>query len=181
MTGAVLLLTLLTAERLAELAFARSNTAALLARGGVERAPGHYPLIVLLHASWLAGLWVFGHAQPVHPGWLAAFIALQGLRLWVLATLGRRWTTRIIVVPGEVLASHGPYRFLSHPNYVVVVGEIAVVPLCLGMPWFALAFSIANAVVLAVRIRAETAALREVRPAADSLAARDVAERNLAG
>lgn len=166
MSGAVLLLAFLTAERLAELAFARSNTSALLARGAVERSPGHYPLIVLLHASWLIGLWAFGRTQPVDPVWLAVFIVLQGGRLWVLATLGRRWTTRIIVMPGEVLASHGPYRLHPHPNYVVVAGEIAVVPLCLGLPWFALVFSVANALVLAIRIRAETAALDEVRDAA---------------
>jgi methyltransferase len=166
MTAAVILLALVTAERLAELAFARANTAALLARGAVEAAPGHYPLIVLLHAAWLLGLWILGPSQPVHAGWLAVFVALQGLRAWVLLTLGRRWTTRILVVPGELLASHGPYRFLAHPNYVVVVGEIAVLPLCLGLPWFALVFSIANGLVLAVRIRAENAALRELRHAA---------------
>lgn len=159
MSGAVLLLALVTAERLAELWWARANTRALLARGAVEHAPGHYPLIVALHALWLLGLWWLGADQPVQPGWLALFIALQGARLWVLASLGRRWTTRILVVPGEQLVRAGPYRFLSHPNYMVVAGEIAVLPLCLGLPWFALVFSLANAAVLAVRIRAEAGAL----------------------
>jgi methyltransferase len=168
MTAAAILLLLVTAERLAELAFARCNTTALLARGAVEKAPGHYPLIVALHASWLLGLWVFGWSQPVHLAWFAVFVLLQGLRVWVLVTLGRRWTTRIIVVPGEVLASRGPYRFVAHPNYIVVVGEIAVLPLCLGLPWFALLFSIANALVLAIRIRAENAALNELRNVAVS-------------
>lgn len=146
MNGAVLLLALVTAERLAELWWARRNTRALLARGAVEQAAGHYPLIVALHALWLA-----------------VFLVLQAGRAWVLLTLGQRWTTRILVVPGETLVSRGPYRFVSHPNYVVVVGEIAVLPLCLGLPWYALAFSIAHAVVLAIRLRAEQAALSDLR------------------
>ncbi|MGX1096996.1 isoprenylcysteine carboxyl methyltransferase family protein [Amorphus sp. MBR-141] len=159
MTWAVLLLALVTAERLAELWLARRNTAALLASGGVEHAAAHYRLIVLLHAAWLAGLWALGWAAPVALGWLAVFLVLQGLRVWVLATLGARWTTRIIVVPGETLVRRGPYRLMAHPNYAVVVGEIAVLPLCLGLPWYALGFSLANAAVLAVRIRAENRAL----------------------
>jgi len=162
-TWAVLLLALVTAERLAELWLARRNTAALLARGGVEHAAAHYRLIVLLHAAWLAGLWLAAWDAPVAPGWLAVFLVLQGLRIWVLATLGRRWTTRIIVVPGETLVARGPYRLLAHPNYAVVVGEIAVLPLCLGLPWYALAFSLANAAVLAIRIRAENRALAGIR------------------
>lgn len=163
MTLAILLLALVTVERLGELWLARSNTSVLLANGAVEKAPGHYTLIVALHAAWLIGLWALGWSQAMHPGWLALFVLLQGLRLWVLATLGRRWTTRIIVMPGETLVARGPYRFVSHPNYIVVIGEIAVLPLCLGLPWFALAFSIANALVLTIRIRAENAALEQVR------------------
>ena len=163
MTPAVLLLAFVTLERLGELWLARRNTAALLARGAYEVAPGHYPLIVLLHAAWLAGLWGFGATRPLDPGWLMAFVALQALRAWVLATLGRRWTTRIIVLPGAPLVRAGPYRFLTHPNYAVVVGEIAVLPLCLGLPWYALAFSIANFVILAIRIRAENVSLGVMR------------------
>ena len=163
MNGAVLLLALVTAERLAELLWARRNTQALLARGAVEHAARHYPLIVALHALWLAGLWLLGADQPVQPGWLAVFLVLQAGRAWVLFTLGQRWTTRILVVPGETLVSRGPYRFLSHPNYVVVVGEIAVLPLCLGLPWYALAFSLLHAAVLTIRLRAEKAALSVLR------------------
>jgi methyltransferase len=160
MTPAAWLLALVTLERLAELALARRNTSLLQQRGAVEHARGHYPLIVLLHAAWLAGLWLLGRDNPVDPVLLAVFLVLQVLRAWVLATLGSRWTTRIIVQPGAPLVAKGPYRWLSHPNYVVVVGEIAVLPLCLGLPGFALAFSVANAAVLTIRIRAENAALR---------------------
>ena len=159
MTGAVLLLALVTAERLAELWWARRNTARLLAQGAVEHAPGHYPLIMALHALWLAGLWILGWDRPIVIGWLVVFIALQAARLWVLATLGERWTTRIIVLPGAALVRRGPYRFVSHPNYLVVAGEIAVLPLCLGLAWYAVIFSLANAAGLAIRIRAESAAL----------------------
>lgn len=159
MTPAILLLVLVTAERLGELWLARRNTMALLARGAYEVAPGHYPLIVLLHASWLAGLWVFGRTNPLNLYWFLIFVVLQALRFWVLATLGRRWTTRIVILPGASLVTNGPYRLIAHPNYLVVVGEVAVLPLCLDLPWFALAFSIANAAVLAIRIRAENEAL----------------------
>lgn len=161
MTSAVALLLLVTLERLAELALARRNTQALLANGAFEAAPKHYPGIVLLHAVWLASLWLVGWDRPVNGLWLAVFLALQALRVWTLATLGRRWTTRIIVVPGASLVAKGPYRFVTHPNYIVVVGEIAVLPLCLGLPWLAVFFSIANAAILSIRIRAENAALRD--------------------
>jgi methyltransferase len=165
-TPAVLLLGAVTAGRFAELLLARLNTRALLARGAYEAAAGHYPFIVALHAAWLAGLWIFGWEQQIHPAWLAVFLALQLLRIWVLATLGERWTTRIIVLPGAPLVSEGPYRFVSHPNYVVVCGEIAVLPLCLGLPWLALVFTLANALVLSVRVMAENKALRS-NPGAD--------------
>jgi len=163
---AVVLLAFVTAERLGELWLARRNTRALLARGGHEVAPGHYPLIVALHTVWLAGLWVYGRSGAFDQGWLAIFLGLQVLRIWVLVTMGRRWTTRIIVLPGEKLVTAGPYRFTTHPNYLVVVGEIAVLPLCLGLPWYALVFSAANAVVLSIRIRAENASLQGIGDAA---------------
>ncbi|PZX47535.1 methyltransferase [Cereibacter changlensis] len=166
MTAAALLLALVTAERLGELWLARRNTAALRAQGAVEVAPGHYPLIVALHAAWLGALWLWAPGNPVHPGWLAVFLILQLARVWTLATLGPRWTTRIIVLPGAPLVARGPYRFVSHPNYMVVVGEIAVLPVCLGLPWVALVFTLLNAAVLTIRIRAEAAALRPARHAA---------------
>lgn len=158
------ILALVTAQRLFELRRAGRNTRALRAAGAVEAAPGHYPLIVALHAAWLGGLWLTALAFPsrVGPpaaGWLILFAALQGLRLWVLATLKNRWTTRIIVLPGAPLVRGGPYRFIAHPNYLAVVGEIAALPLAFGLVWYALGFSLANAAILAVRIRAENAAL----------------------
>ena len=163
MTPAALLLALDTLERLAELWLARRNTKALMSHGAGEVAPGHYPLIVVLHALWLAGLWLLGWQNSVDTLWLVIFLLLQVLRVWVLATLGPRWTTRIIVKPGLPLVATGPYRLMAHPNYFVVVCEIAVLPLCLGLPWYALAFSIANAAVLTIRIRAENAALNGLR------------------
>ena len=159
MTTAALLLGLVTAERIAELYLSRRNTSALLAKGAVEFAPEHYPAIVLMHALWLASLWIFGATRTINPAWLAVFLSLQVLRVWTLMTLGPRWTTRIIVLPGSALVSNGPYRIVSHPNYLVVVGEIAALPLCLGLPWIALIFSGANAILLSIRIRAENAAL----------------------
>lgn len=153
----------MTLQRLGELMLARRNTARLLARGAKEVASGHYLTIVLLHAAWLAGLWglvgLRGLADISLP-WLAVFVVLQGLRVWVIATLGPRWTTRIIVLPGAPLVLRGPYRFMRHPNYAVVAGEILVLPLVFGLVWYGLAFSALNALVLAARIRAEDAALR---------------------
>ena len=163
MTTAELILALVTLQRAGELVFAQRNTSRLLARGAIELAPGHYPLIVAVHAGWLISLWWFGHDQDVNVTALAAYLVLQCLRFWVFRTLCSRWTTRIIVLPGETLVSDGPYRFLSHPNYVVVVGEIAVLPLVFYLPWIAAIFSVLNAIVLAIRIRAENRALAASR------------------
>lgn len=157
--GAATLLGYLTIQRLAELWWAKQNEARLLAAGGVEYGRAHFPLLVVLHAAWLAGLWLLAFDRPLIPSFVALFVVLQIARFWVLATLGRRWTVRIIVVPGERLSREGPYRWLHHPNYTVVVGEIAVVPLALGLPIYALVFSILNAAVLAIRISAENTAL----------------------
>lgn len=159
MIWSILLLTAVTFERFGELWLAKSNTKALMARGAIEVAAAHYPAIVVLHTAWLVGLWLLAWGMSIHMGWVAVFAGLQVLRLWTLSTLGRRWTTRIIVVPGETLVTGGPYRFLRHPNYVVVIGEIAVLPLCFDMRLYAVIFTLANAVTLTIRIRAENAAL----------------------
>jgi methyltransferase len=159
MSFAAIILTLVTLQRLGELVLARRNTERLIARGAIEVGAGHYPLIVTLHTAWLAALWIFGRNQQVNLAALAVFVMLQGLRLWILATLGARWTTRIIVLPGAPLVSAGPYRYFSHPNYAVVVGEIAVLPLALHLMWVALIFTVLNAAALAIRIRLEAYAL----------------------
>ena len=126
------LVAFLVAQRLVELCFAQFNTRRLRAKGGVEFGAAHYPLMIALHASWLLGLWLLGHDRSVIPFWLAIFVLLQVGRLWVIASLGRRWTTRVIVLPGFAPVSRGPYRWLKHPNYLIVALEIAVVPLALG-------------------------------------------------
>jgi methyltransferase len=159
MSWAAIILALVTLQRLGELALARHNTSRLLERGAIEVGAAHYPLLVLLHAAWLISLWIFGCNHAVYWPALAAFALLQGLRLWVLASLGPRWTTRIIVLPGAPLIDSGPYRYLSHPNYAIVTGEIALLPLALNLPWLALLFSALNGLVLVVRIRAEARAL----------------------
>jgi len=164
MMGAVLILGFITAQRLAELVLARRNTRRLLARGGVETGAEHYPLIVGLHAAWLGGLWALAWNRPADLGWLGVYLLLQGLRIWTLASLGERWTTRIVTMPGVPLVRRGPYRFMPHPNYMVVVGEIAVAPLVFDLPAYALVFSLLNAVMLWVRLRAEAAALNAARP-----------------
>jgi methyltransferase len=155
----ILVLGSVTAQRVAELWLAHRNTRRLLARGAVEASPGHYPLIVAMHAAWLAGLWLLALDRPIQLAWLSLFVLLQMARLWVLVSLGERWTTRIIVLPGEALVRSGPYRWVSHPNYLVVAGEMLALPMVFGLVAYALAFSVLNAAVLFVRIRAESAAL----------------------
>jgi methyltransferase len=164
-TSAEFILGLVTAQRAGELVLSHYNTRRLTARGAVEVAPRHYPLMVAVHAAWLIALWVFGHDRPIDTAALMLYLVLQGLRFWVMRTLGARWTTRIIVLPGEKLVSAGPYRWLSHPNYVVVAGEIAVLPMVLGLPWVAVIFTLLNSVVLFIRIRAENRALDASRAA----------------
>jgi methyltransferase len=163
MTLAELILGLVTLQRLGELILARRNTDRLRAQGAYEVAAGHYPLIVGLHAAWLAGLWYFvvwrRPDMAVSLIWLGVFVVLQALRVWVIATLGRRWTTRIMVLPGAPLVAGGPYRFVSHPNYCVVAAEILVLPLVFGLIGYGLVFSVLNAAILWIRIRAEEAAL----------------------
>lgn len=155
---------LVAAARLAELAHARRNARRLLAAGGREAGAGHYPLLVLLHGAWLAALAALvPPAAPVNWGWLAVFVLLQAGRLWVIATLGPRWTTRVIVVPDAPLVRRGPYRFVRHPNYAIVAAEIAVLPLAFGAWRIALGFSVVNALLLAHRIRVEDRALAPLR------------------
>lgn len=150
-------------QRLVELWIANRNTTRLQDAGAVEVASEHYPLIVALHATWLLGLLVLAWGRPINLWLLGLFALVQGARFWTLATLGPRWTTRIIVVPGETLVTTGPFRFVSHPNYLVVIAEILLLPLVFNLPVYAAIFSAANAAVLTVRIAAEERALAPSR------------------
>ena len=166
MTAAEIILGLVTAQRGAELVLSRHNTSRLMARGAIEVGAGHYPLVVAVHAAWLIALWMFGYDQPIYLPALGVYLLLQVLRIWVMASLGARWTTRIIVLPNAPLVARGPYRYLRHPNYAVVGGEIAVLPLMLYLPYLAVLFTILNGMVLLVRIRAEERALQSLRVSA---------------
>lgn len=157
---AYIILGLVLLERLIELVYAERNTRALLKRGAVEVGRQHYPFFVVLHAAWLIAIVLALPKPPIIYGLpLAMFLLLQIGRIWVLATLGSYWTTRIITLPGAPLVRRGPYRFLRHPNYVVVVGEIATLPLVFGEIWVAGVFSLLNALLLWWRIKQEDAAL----------------------
>ncbi len=164
MTPFYWVLLFIVVQRLAELALAARNAGRLKAEGGVEVGAKHYPLFVLLHASWLVALAVFVPADTaIRWHWFGVFVLLQLGRLWVIASLGRYWTTRVITVPGRPLVRRGPYRFVRHPNYLVVVLEVAVVPLMVGAWEIALGFSILNLVLLRHRIAVEDAALADRR------------------
>ena len=151
---------LVAVQRAAELGLAAANTRRLRAQGAVEVDAGGYRCLVALHAAWLASLALLVPAAAA-PSWplLGVYAVLQLGRLWVLATLGHRWTTRIIVLPGATLVTGGPYRYLRHPNYAIVAAEIAVFPLAFGAAALALVFSAANIVLLARRIAIEDRAL----------------------
>jgi len=155
----IALLAFVTLQRLVELPLAHANTNRLLAAGAHEVGAAHYPWIVALHGAWLLTLWWLAPGRPVDIPFLLLFLLIELGRVWVLRTLGNRWTTRIIVMPGEELVATGPYRFVRHPNYLVVVGEIAVLPLVFGLWDVSIIFSLLNAVILTVRIRAENRAL----------------------
>jgi methyltransferase len=164
MSTAVVVVTLVALQRLGELIYAARNTRNLKRRGGVEHGGAHYPLLVALHAAWLIAIVVVVPADTAI-NWLplGLFIMLQGVRLWIILTLGGYWTTRIISLPGASLIRHGPYRFARHPNYVVVTGEIALLPLVFGAWQIAILFSILNLAILAHRRRVEDEALANRR------------------
>ena len=159
MSWPYVIMAFVTAQRLAELMIDRRNTTRLLAAGAREVGARHYPAMVAMHASWLAALWFTVGGKAVNLALLAVFAVLQLLRIWVLATLGPRWTTRIIVTNNAPLVKKGPFRFLRHPNYAVVTAEIAVLPLVFGLVWIAVLFTLLNAAMLYVRIGAENRAL----------------------
>jgi methyltransferase len=158
------ILALVILERLAALWYARRNAKALLARGGIEVGAEHYPLLVALHAAWLAALILFvPRDAPIDLVMLALFVLLMAGRAWILVSLGQYWTTRIITIPSAPLVRRGPYRYLRHPNYLTVALEIAVLPLVFGAWEIATAFTALNTPLLAWRIRVENRALAERR------------------
>ena len=159
------LVALVALERVAELVVAKRNLAWSRQAGGRETGYGHYPFMVALHTGLLAGclleVWL-GHRGFVPAlGWvmLALLVGSQSLRWWCIRTLGHQWNTRIVVVPGLARVTGGPYRYFAHPNYVAVVTEGFALPL-VHTAWItAVVFTVANAALLTVRIRAENAAL----------------------
>jgi methyltransferase len=155
-----IVLAVVALQRLGELAYARRNTEQLRRRGGIEWGASHYPLLVVLHAAWLASMAVFIPASTA-PVWplLGVYAALQALRAWVIASLGGYWTTRIVTVPNATRVTSGPYRFFRHPNYAVVCAEIAILPLAFGALAIAVVFSLLNAGLLWWRVRIEERAL----------------------
>lgn len=157
-------LTVMALQRLSELFLSNRNTKILKARGAVESGAGHYFFIVALHVCWLAAVLIFlPHPTPVAWPLIALLAVLQLMRLWVVITLGPFWTTRILSMPDAPLVKTGPYRFLRHPNYVVVMIEILALPLAFGEIAVAMIFSLINTVLLGIRIRAEDAALANRR------------------
>jgi len=169
LTWYAVLLGLVVVERLAELVLSTRHAAWALARGGVEHGRGHYPPMVVLHSALLVGCLAEAHFldREFLPwlGWpmLAVVVLAQALRWWCIATLGRQWNTRVIVVPGLPLVGRGPYRWFRHPNYVAVVAEGVALPLVHTSWMTAVVFTVLNAWLLTVRIRTENAALATVR------------------
>ncbi len=151
---------LVALQRLGELVLSNYNTKRLLARGAREVGGGHYPVMVLLHLSWLVAM-VALTPLDTWPNWwlIGAFVVLQLLRVWVLATLGPYWTTRVITLDSAPLITGGPFRYVRHPNYWIVAAEIAVLPLAFGRWEIAIVWSILNALLLRHRIAVEGAAL----------------------
>lgn len=159
-----LVVALVALQRVAEIAHSRRNERRLLAAGGREVGGRHYPLFIVLHGGWLASLFVFTPPDAaVHWPLLALFVVLQVGRIWVIATLGRYWTTRIITLSGTPLVRRGPYRLVRHPNYWIVTLEIAVLPLAFGQWQIALVFTALNLALLRHRVRMEEAALADRR------------------
>ena len=163
MTAALALVALVAAQRLAELAWSASNTRRLLDAGAVEVGRGHYPLMIAFHTLWLVAVAAAAYqAQTIAWPAVALFLALQPLRAWVLLTLGRRWTTRIIVTPEPPVLA-GPYRWVRHPNYLIVAAELATLPMVFGAWPLALIGSALHVPILVRRIAVEDAALSRRR------------------
>ncbi len=159
--AAIAILVCVALQRLGELLLDKRNTRALMASGGVEFGAKHYPLFLILHSAWLVSLFIWAVWKDPDVHWLlfGGYLLLQIARIWVLTTLGGFWTTRIISIPNAPLITTGPYRFVRHPNYWIVILEIALLPAVLGAWEIAAVFSFLNAALLMHRIRVENEAL----------------------
>ncbi len=157
----VVVVLLVAGQRFLELRLSKKNERKLCNRGALEYGRGHYPFMVALHSLWLVSVLLEGllRGPEFHGFWLGLFLIVQPLRYWAILSLGDRWNTRILVVPDERLVRRGPYRYLPHPNYVVVVVEILALPLVFGCWMTALVFTLLNAALLYVRISEENRAL----------------------
>lgn len=155
---------LVAGQRVLELRRSRNNERRLRERGAVERGQGHYPFMVALHALWLLSTLIESilRGPKLRPAPLVAFLLVQPLRYWTLVSLGEYWNTKILVVPGTKPVRRGPYKYIKHPNYLVVVVEILTFPLTFGARTTALVFSVLNAALLSVRTREEEKALEEL-------------------
>lgn len=173
MIAAYAIIALVALQRLAELPYATRNTKRLLAQGGVEVGREHYPLFIFLHTGWLIAIALaLPHDPPIYWPLLVAYLGLEILRIWVLVSLGPYWTTRIITLPHAPLIETGPYRYVRHPNYWIVVGEVALLPLVFGEISVAVIFSVLNAALLFWRIRIENGVLAARRGLAPDAFAR---------
>ena len=163
----IIFVVLITLQRVLELLLSRRHERALMVKGAYERGAGHYPVVVGLHVGWLVSMLLEGWVRGVElsilwPFWLALFVGGQALRYWAILSIGERWTTRVVILPGVPLVKRGPYKHVQHPNYLAVTLEIFSAPLVFGASFTALAFTLLNVGVLLLRIRTETRALREV-------------------
>ena len=155
MIPAAVLLALLTVQRSSELLVSARNTKALIRAGASERAPDQYPFMIALHATWLVSLWLLAWSREVGLWWIPLLALLQVGRFWTMRTLGSRWTTRIIIPRDAAPLVSGPYRFVRHPNYLIVAVELPCISLALGLAWHAALFGALNLAMLSWRIREE--------------------------
>lgn len=163
--SAALLLAFLTLQRLSELVVSKRNTGRLLARGGYEYGAPGYPVVIGFHVLWLASLWYFAWGRTVRVEFVLLAVVLAVGRFWVQRTLADRWTTRIIMLPGAVPVTSGPYRLVRHPNYLIVALELPCLSLAFGLVWHAVIFGAVNLVVTGWRMRTEDAAFSGLRAA----------------
>ncbi|MFO1132756.1 MAG: isoprenylcysteine carboxylmethyltransferase family protein [Hyphomicrobiales bacterium] len=163
----ILILTLVTLQRVIELVIAHRNTRKIEARGGFEVGSNRWGFVVVLQVAWLAGLWylVLAYLPVIDQPWIYAYVVLEATRGWIVAGLGSSWTTRLMVVPGENLPDEGFRSWIRYANYFVVAAEVFILPMAFGLIWYALAFGILNLMLLFWRMKSEEAALKPLREA----------------